>query len=430
MDHETASLIERDAAAFLGQHLSSPCQSTVRRAEGIWIEDYDGRRFMDFHGNSAHHLGYAHPRVVAAIRDQLDRLTFAPRRFACEPATALAERLGQMAPGDLQKCLFLPSGSDAIETALRVARAATGRWKTVSFWGSYHGSGFGAAAVGGDATWRHRATGPLPTGAEHVPQYNCGACPYNHASDNGHPMLERCGRVCARSITDILRREGDIAAVVAEPMRSIPLIPPPGFWAEVREACDATGTLLIFDEIPTGLGKTGRMFASEHEGVVPDMLVLGKSLGGAILPIAALIARPDLDVAAPWSVGHYTHEKNPVTTRAALAVLDVITEEGLVERAAETGTWALDRLHEIAASASGLHLPRGRGLLMGVDVRNPASGVPDPVRADAIRAQCLAQGLNFKVSAGATLALSPPLIIDRTDLEQAFDTLARVVRTV
>lgn len=172
------------------------------------------------------------------------------------------------------------------------------------------------------------------------------------------------------------------------------------------------------------------MFACEHEGVVPDMLVLGKSLGGAILPIAAVIARPDLDVAAPWSMGHDTHEKNPVTTRAALAVLDVITEEGLVERAAETGAWALDRLREIATPASGLHLPRGRGLLMGVDVGTPDSGPPDLVRAGAIRAQCLAEGLNFKVSAGATLALSPPLIIDRTDLACAFEILGRVVRTV
>jgi 4-aminobutyrate aminotransferase len=170
MQDQTARMIGRDAAALLGQDLSLPCQSSVRRAEGIWIEDHAGRRFMDFHGNSAHHLGYAHPRVLAAIRDQLDRLTFAPRRFACEPATELAERLGQVAPGDLSKCLSLPSGSDAIETALRLARAATGRWKMVSFWGSCHGSGFGAAAVGGDPVWRHRATGPLPTGAEHVPQ--------------------------------------------------------------------------------------------------------------------------------------------------------------------------------------------------------------------------------------------------------------------
>ena len=417
MTDPSASLIARDAAVFLSQDLSSPCASSVRRAEGIWIEDHAGRRFMDFHGNSAHHLGYAHLRILAAIRDQLDQLTFAPRRFACEPATELAEELARIAPGDLGRSLFLPSGSDAVETALRLARAVTGRWKTVSFWGSYHGSGFGAAAVGGDPAWRNRATGPLPTGAEHVAQYDCLACPYNH------PGPAACGLACARAITDILRREGDVAAVVAEPMRSWPLIPPAGFWAEVRRACDETGTLLIFDEIPTGLGKTGRMFSSAHEGVVPDIMVLGKALGGAVLPLAAVIARRDLDLAAPWSIGHFTHEKNPVTTRVGLEVLRVIAEEGLVDRSAELGSRALDRLRAIEGRAIGLRHARGRGLLLGIEVTD-AVGRPDAARAECIRKASLEAGLNFKLSNGATITLSPPLVIDWSDLDRALSILA------
>ncbi|MBL9059642.1 MAG: aminotransferase class III-fold pyridoxal phosphate-dependent enzyme [Mangrovicoccus sp.] len=152
------------------------------RAEGVWIEDEAGPRLIDCQGNSAHHLGYGHPRVLAAIRD---RLTFAPRRFACEPAAALAERLTGLAPMQPARVLILPSGSEAVETALRLARAATGGWKIVSFWGSFHGAGFGAAAVGGDPVWRHRATGPLPTGAEHVAQYDCSGCPYNRRSADG-----------------------------------------------------------------------------------------------------------------------------------------------------------------------------------------------------------------------------------------------------
>ena len=136
-----AALIARDAEAFLHQSLSSPCVSTIARAEGIWIEDLEGRRYMDFHGNSVHHLGYGHPKVIAAIKDQLDTLPFAPRRFTNEPAVALAEKLGAVAPGDLSKVLFTTGGSDANEVALKIARAATGRFKTLSFWDAFHGAG-------------------------------------------------------------------------------------------------------------------------------------------------------------------------------------------------------------------------------------------------------------------------------------------------
>lgn len=137
-------LLKRDAEAFLHQAVSTPCLGAVRKAEGIWLEDVDGRRYMDFHGNNAHHIGYGHPRLKEAIRQQLDALPLAPRRFTCEPAIELAEKLAAIAPGALSRTLFTTGGSDAIEVALRIARAATGRFKTVSFWDSFHGAGFGA----------------------------------------------------------------------------------------------------------------------------------------------------------------------------------------------------------------------------------------------------------------------------------------------
>ena len=141
---------------------------------------------------------------------------------------------------------------------------------------------------------------------------------------------------------------GDVAAVIAEPARATPYIPPPGFWAMVQQACHDHGTLLIFDEIPTGLGKTGRRFACEHDGVTPDLLVLGKALGGGVLPIAAVLARADLDVGGHWAFGHYTHEKNPVTCRAALTTLEIIEDERLVENAHRQGERALQRLRELS----------------------------------------------------------------------------------
>jgi len=421
-DAGTRELLARDSAAFLHQSLSSPCLTAIAKAEGIWIEDTMGRRYMDFHGNSVHHIGYGHPRLKEAIKAQLDELCFAPRRFTCEPAVELAETLGRMAPGDLGKVLFTTGGSDAIEVALRLARAATGRFKTLSFWDAFHGAGFGASSVGGEATFRSGIAGPLLPGAEHVAPWGTRNCAY------GHDNLEDSARACARMISYVLAREGDVAAVVAEPMRATPYPPAPGFWKSVREACDRHGTLLIFDEIPTGLGKTGRFFAHEHDGVQPDMVVLGKALGGGILPIAAVVARRDLDVAGGYAIGHYTHEKNPVTTRAALTTINIIREEGLTERAAELGTYAMERLRNFGASCPAVGDVRGRGLLFGVElVSDSDAWTPDNALAERVYYRCLEAGLSFKISQGNVLTLSPPMVIARADLERALGIVEQAI---
>ncbi|MDH3658623.1 MAG: aspartate aminotransferase family protein [Alphaproteobacteria bacterium] len=422
-DAATRDLLERDAEAFLHQSLSSPCVSTIARAEGIWIEDTAGRKYMDFHGNSAHHIGYGHPKVVAAIKDQLDQLSFAPRRFTNEPAVALAEKLGRITPGDLGRVLFTTGGSDANEVALKIARAATGRFKTLSFWDAFHGAGFGAASVGGEATFRSHIAGPLLPGTEHVAPFACYRCPYGHAGP------DVCGLACAKMVDYVLEREGDVAAVIAEPMRAVPYVPPEGFWQAVRAACDRHGTLLIFDEIPTGLGKTGRMFAFEHDDVIPDIVTLGKSLGGGILPIAACIARRDLDVCGNFAIGHYTHEKNPVTARAAMATLEVIEEEGLVERSAELGGYAMARLSDSLQGCRHVGDVRGRGLMFGVEiVEDRATKEMGRTRAERIYYACLEKGLSFKISQSCVLTLSPPLTIDRKDLDHALSIVESVVQ--
>jgi 4-aminobutyrate aminotransferase len=290
---------------------------------------------MDFHGNNVHHIGYGHPRLKRAITEQMEALPFTPRRYTSEPAVALAKKLAVVAPGNLGKVLFTTGGSDAVEVAIKLARVATGRYKTLSFWDAFHGAGFGSAAVGGEALFRSGPIGPLMPGAEHVAPFSSYRCPYGTSS------AEDSSAACARMIDYVLGREGDVAALIAEPVRAVPYIPAPGFWQEVRKICDRHGTLLVFDEIPTGLGKTGKMFACEHDSVVPDILVLGKALGGGILPIAAVIAQPVLDVGADYAFGHYTHEKNPVTARAALTTIEIIEDEGLVANAARVGAAAL-----------------------------------------------------------------------------------------
>ncbi|WP_412506948.1 aspartate aminotransferase family protein [Roseovarius sp. SYSU LYC5161] len=418
----SAPLLKRDADAFLHQSLSSPCVSTIVRAEGIWIEDCDGRRYMDFHGNSAHHVGYGHPRLSAAIKAQLDDLPFAPRRFTNDPAVALAERLGEITPGDLSKSLFTTGGSDANEVALRIARAVTGRFKTLSFWDAFHGAGFGAASVGGEATFRSHIAGPLLPGAEHVAPFACYRCPYGHAGP------ETCGLACANMIDYVLEREGDVAAVIAEPMRAVPYVPPPGFWAQVRAACTRHGALLILDEIPTGLGKTGRMFAFEHDEIVPDIVTLGKALGGGMLPIAACVARRDLDVCGDFAIGHYTHEKNPLTARAALTTLEIIEEEDLVARSAELGRHAMARLQETLSECPIVGDIRGRGLMLGIEiVEDRDDKTPGRQRAERIYYACLAAGVSFKISQGCVLTLSPPLTIGQDDLDRALAIVEQAV---
>lgn len=420
---KTRDLLKRDADAFLHQSLSSPCLSTIAKAEGIWIEDTAGRRFMDFHGNSVHHIGYGHPRLVQAVKDQIDALPFSPRRFTNDVSVTLAERLGRIAPGTLGKVLFTTGGSDAVEVALRLARAATGRFKTISFWDAFHGAGFGASSIGGEATFRSHIAGPLLPGAEHVAPFHCYHCAY------GHPGPDNCGLACAKMVDFALGREGDVAAVIAEPMRAVPVVPPPGYWQAVQAACRKHGALLIMDEIPTGLGKTGRMFAFDHDGIEPDIVVLGKALGGGMLPIAGIIARDDLNVAGDFAIGHYTHEKNPVTARAALGTLDIIEDEGLVERSATLGRHALDRLRDALRDRPHVGNIRGRGLMFGVEiVTDRDSRTPDPDRAERIYYACLENGLSFKISAGSVLTLSPPLVISETDLDTALSIVIEAVK--
>ncbi len=424
LDAATRAVLDEDARYFLHQSLSSPCLDLVRKAEGIWIEDAAGRRYMDFHGNSAHHIGYRHPRLVAALKRQLDELPFAPRRFTAEPAIALARKLVEITPQPLGKVLFAPSGSDAIDIALKIARAATGRFKTVSFWDSFHGAGFGGASVGGEATFRSGAIGPLLPGAEHVAPYTCYRCPYGYKDIDGKPDLDVCHMTCADFVGYVLEREGDVAAVVAEPMRSVPYVPPPGFWRQVRKACDRHGTLLIFDEIPSGLGKTGRMFACEHFDAVPDILVLGKALGGAAVPLAAVVARPELDVAGEYAIGHYTHEKNPLLCRAGLTTIEIIEDEGLVENARTVGAHALERLNELRRRHPLIGDVRGLGLLLGVElVADREAKTPANEAAEGVCYRALANGLSFKLSMGNVITLTPPLTVTEAEMDAALNIL-------
>src|SRR5512137_1047694 len=200
LGERSRALLARDGRAFLHQSVSTPCLAPVVKAEGLYIEDMDGRRYMDFHGNNVHHVGHGHPRVIADIKAQPDDRCFEPRRFASERAVELAEALGnrfQALTGHAGRVLFTTGGSDALEVAIKLARIATGRFKTLSFWDSFHGAGFGASSVGGESLFRGHGHGPLLPGAEHVAPFGCYRCPYGHKVDaDGRPYLEACALAC------------------------------------------------------------------------------------------------------------------------------------------------------------------------------------------------------------------------------------------
>ncbi len=418
LDAAARALLAEDERYFLRQSVSTPCLNAIVKAEGIYIEDTAGRRYMDFHGNNVHHIGYGHPRLKRAIAEQMDALPFTPRRYTAEPAVALAKKLSGIAPVKSGKVLFTTGGSDAIEVAIKIARVATGRYKTLSFWDAFHGAGFGSAAVGGEALFRSGGVGPLMPGAEHVAPFSSYRCPYGTAT------AEESGKACARMIDYVLGREGDVAAFIAEPIRAVPFIPPAGFWKDVRSICDRHGTLLVFDEIPAGLGKTGKMFACEHDGVSPDIVVLGKALGGGILPIAAAIAREGLDVGGDLAFGHYTHEKNPVTARAALTTIEIIEDERLVANAATVGAFALKKLAELKMKHPLIGDLRGRGLVIGIElVTDRAAKTPANRQAEMVMYRAMERGLSFKTTFGNVLTWTPPLTVTEAEMARAISIL-------
>jgi len=404
----SADLVERDAGNFFHQDGSSPSLAGLKQASGCWIEDLDARRYIDLHGNTAHHIGHANPELVTALKEQLDTLTFSPRRYANEPATLLAERLAAQWPkgegeNGRAKVLFATGGSDAIEIAMKLARVATGRSVTVSLEGSYHGHGFGAFGLS-RAQPDARLGSFLPDRVHIRPYWGQGGAA---------AMLDDL----SAALADPSR---PVAAVIAEPIRSNCRVPPDDLWSEVRRLCDAAGAKLVFDEIPSGLGKTGKFFAFEHFDVIPDMVVMGKALGGGILPIAAVLADAGLDIAPELSLGHYTHEKNPMTTRAALTTIDIILRDRLAERAADLEHRIRRRVDELAVTETLLTGVRGKGLLLAIEFDSAGLNGNDSMLIETL----LQHGISTTTKGLGAIGFSPPLTVSDEEIETALAKIA------
>jgi 4-aminobutyrate aminotransferase len=424
LNTQSRALLDEDARYFLKQSLSTPCLNTMQACEGIYIEDFQGRRYMDFHGNNVHQVGFGNPEVIAAIKKQLDALSFCTRRYTNQAAVDLARKLAEIAPGQLNKSLFCPGGAEAVGIALKLARIATGRHKTISMWDSFHGATLDTISIGGEAVFR-QDMGPLLSGTEHVPPADEYRCVFGCHNRGG------CDLTCANYVEYILEKEGDIAAVIAEPIRSTPYIPRPQYWQKIRQACDKHGALLIFDEIPHALGRTGKMFTFENFGITPDIVVLGKGLGGGIMPFAGIIAHEDLDVAAERALGHYTHEKNPVACAAALATIDYIENNKLVEHAHNLGQYSLDRLKEIKERHALIGDVRGLGLFLGVElVKDQKTRERAGEEAEAVMYACLSKGLGFKITMGNIITLTPALVITKKEMDHALEIIETCIADI
>lgn len=424
LSQQARTWFDEDTKYFLHQSLSTPVLNVLSRAEGIYVQDMDGKKYMDMHGNGVHNAGFNNPVVIEAIKRQLDEgMSFCPRRYTNIPAVKLAKKLAEITPEGLCRSLFCPGGSEAIEMALMLAKQVTGKFKTVSFWDSFHGAGFGAAGIGGEEHFSGGA-GPMVPGAFRVEFPNYYRNPWGFTSE------EDVDAECLRQIELVLKRESEMAAIIGEPISATPVVPSKRYWNSVKQLCEQYGALLIFDEIIEGFGRTGKMFACEHF-VTSDILVLGKSFGGGLLPFAGIVTHEKYNICQQRSIGHYTHEKNALCSAAALAEIEYIQKNNLHEHASELGTYTLKRLNELKAKHPLIGNVAGLGLHIGLDlVRDPKTKERAVDEAEIVMYKCMEKGLAFKTIEGNVITLRPALVITRDEMDRAIDILDETIGEV
>ncbi|MFW1638439.1 aspartate aminotransferase family protein [Vibrio parahaemolyticus] len=422
-DERTQALLKRDSEVFIHQAMSTPCLDTLEAAEGIYIQDSTGKKYMDFHGNNVHQLGYGHPHVIKRVQEQIAKLPFSPRRFTNETAIECAEKLTQICGGELNRVLFAPGGTSAVGMALKLARHITGNCKVVSLWDSFHGASLDAISVGGEACFR-QGMGPLMAGVERIPpavSYR-GAFPVTDGSDVHY----------ADYLEYVIEKEGGVGAFIAEAVRNTDVqVPSKAYWKRIREICDKHNVMLIIDDIPNGMGRSGEWFTYQAYDIEPDMLCIGKGLGGGLVPIAAMVTKDKYNTAEQISMGHYTHEKSPIGCAAALATMEAIEQDGLLDKAKADSQFMREKLLEMKAKYSVIGDVRGIGMLWGIElVTDHESKARAYDEAEAMLYQCLNNGVSFKVSQGNVIQLSPPLIITREQLTEALAIFEEAIANV
>jgi adenosylmethionine-8-amino-7-oxononanoate aminotransferase len=418
------------------------------RGEGVYVIDADDKRYLDASGGAAvSSLGHNHPRIVEAVKAQLDSLPFAHTGFfTSQPAEALADALIARAPGDLERVYFVSGGSEAVEAALKIARQyflernEPGRHRFIARRQSYHGNTLGALSVGGNA-WRREPFAPLLCESHHIAP--CYA--YRDARDD--ESEEDYGARVADELEDKLAELGaeTVIGFVCEPvvgatLGAVPAVP--GYLARIRDICDRHGILLVFDEVMCGMGRTGHMYACEHDGVAPDLLVTAKGLGAGYQPLGAMLVSNHIYSTIAEGSGFFQHGHtymgHPTACAAGVAVQEVIRDENLLERVEEQGEKLVHALYERFGNHAHVGDIRGRGLFLGLElVADRVSKAPfDPKRRvhARIKHEALDRGLICYPMGGTVdgvhgdhVLLAPPFIIDDAHIEELVDKLGRSV---
>jgi taurine--2-oxoglutarate transaminase len=406
----------------------------VAGAEGRYFWDYDGKRYLDFASQLVNvSLGHQHPKVVAAIKDQADRLTTIGPMMANEKRSELARLLAEVTPGDLTMSFFTNGGSEANENAIKLARWKTGRQKIVARYRSYHGATAGSITLTGDP--RRWPAEPGIPGVVRILD------PYTYRCPAGHP--DPCP-VCtgAPHLEEILQYEGPdtVAAVILETVTGTNgvIVPPDGYLQAVREVCDRHGILLIFDEVMAGFGRTGKWFACEHWDVVPDILTVAKGINSGYVPLGAMVISEELAgwVRDKYFAGGLTYSGHPLACAAGVASIEAFREEGIVENSAELGAVLGERLQGLAETHETIGDVRGLGLFYGVELvkdratREPlvpfnASGEAVAPMAKIFKA-ALERGLYLMIHWNVII-VAPPLTITREELDEGLEILDDVL---
>ena len=389
----------------------------VDRARGASLWDSEGHEYLDcFAGISVVNAGHCDPRVLAAAKEQMDRFVHCGTYLYHVPVVAeLAEQLAALTPGRLQKTFFCNSGAEAIEGALRLARAFTGRSEFIALETGFHGRTNASLAVTGNRK-RKQHGGPYVSGIAFAPAPNPYRCRFCDGS---------CNLACADAVRDVIdyQTADDVAAFVAEPILGEGgiIVPHADYFARVKSILDEREILLIVDEVQTGFALTGTMFAIEQYGVEPDIMTLAKGIAAGF-PLAAFIATPE--IADAFRPGEHlsTFGGNPVSCAAALASIALIVDDGLCARSAEQGAWLQERLRLVADHEPNVGDIRGRGLMVGVELVSDEAKSPDPQLAAQVKVACRERGILIGVGGffGNVLRIQPPLVIEQ-------DELARVV---
>lgn len=415
INYETNCILRDDEDIFLHQSLSTPCLNVLKKSKGIYLEDISEKIYMDFHGNNVHQVGFGNEDVKNAIINEMEILPFSPRRYTNNSAIILAQKLSDKTNGVLNKVLFSPGATSSIGIAMKLARLVTKKDGFLSFWDSFHGASIDAISLGGTAHFRN-GIGSLLTGCEHLIPYN-----------SYRPIFDEDTFLTILDYT--LEKHGDIAAFFMETIRNTEVeIPSYKLMKGIRDICTKHNTLLVLDETAIAMGRTGKFFAFEHYDIVPDIVVIGKGLGGGIFPISALLTKDKFNIGQYTSLGHYTHEKSSVGCAAANAAIDFIDNNNILEKTSNMEKFVLDRLNILKNKYEIIGDVRAIGLLFAIElVKDRKTKEKAESEADKILYNCLDLGLSFKVSSGI-LTLSPPLIIEKHELEKALEILEESIK--